>query len=83
MITLAIYIGSVTTKVAAIRDGEILSAKIIMSGYNVQKAGENVFEGIVSELEFRPSSIESVVTTGYGRNSVNIGAALIGMISQQ
>ncbi|MDY6933010.1 MAG: acyl-CoA dehydratase activase [Spirochaetota bacterium] len=77
MITVGIDVGSITTKAAVIRDGEILSTKVIMTGYNAQKAGENVCEGILSELEFQSSSIECVVATGYGRNSVTFSERVV------
>ena len=39
MITVGIDVGSITTKAAVIKDGQLISVKVIPTGYNAQGAG--------------------------------------------
>jgi len=70
MITIGIDVGSITTKAVMMKDGALVSAKVINTGYNTKNAGETVLEDIISEVRIKRSSIERIVATGYGRNSV-------------
>ena len=70
MITAGIDIGSITAKAAILEDGRILGSKVVFTGYNARQAGKNVFDDLLRELGMEASSIEKVVSTGYGRNSV-------------
>ncbi|MFH2220247.1 MAG: acyl-CoA dehydratase activase [Pseudomonadota bacterium] len=70
MIFIGIDVGSISTKSALLKDGELVAENIIMTGYNASKAARNVYEGVLSEVGLSPSSIAGVVATGYGRNSV-------------
>ncbi len=70
MITIGIDVGSITTKAVMMKDGALVSAKVINTGYNAKNAGETVLEDIISEVRIKRSSIERIVATGYGRNSV-------------
>ncbi len=72
MITVGIDVGSITANAAVVRDGEVISAKLILTGYNARQAGEHVFESIIQELAIDASSIARIIATGYGRNSVPI-----------
>jgi predicted CoA-substrate-specific enzyme activase len=70
MITAGIDIGSITAKAVVLSDGRILGSKVIFTGYNARQAGKSVFEDLLKELNLEVSSIEKIVSTGYGRNSV-------------
>ncbi len=72
MITVGIDVGSITAKAAVVKDGEVISDKLILTGYNARKAGEQVFESVIQELGMKASSIDKIISTGYGRNSVTI-----------
>jgi len=72
LISVGIDVGSITTKAAVVKDGEVLSHKFILTGYNARHAGEKVFENIIKNLEIELSSINKIISTGYGRNSVTI-----------
>jgi (R)-2-hydroxyacyl-CoA dehydratese activating ATPase len=72
MITVGIDVGSITAKAAVVRDGAVIAAKLILTGYNARHAGENVFESIMKETDIDPSSVAKIISTGYGRNSVMI-----------
>jgi predicted CoA-substrate-specific enzyme activase len=70
MITVGIDVGSITTKAAVVKDGKLISDKVIMTGYNAQDAGTKIYENIMDELALNPSSVTRIISTGYGRNSV-------------
>ena len=72
MITCGIDVGSITTKAAVVKDGELIADKVIFTGYNARKAGEEVFQQIVKRIGIQPALIEKIISTGYGRNSVTI-----------
>lgn len=72
MLTIGIDVGSITAKAAVVRDGVVISDKLILTGYNARHAGEQVFETIIDDLGITASSIEKIISTGYGRNSVTI-----------
>jgi predicted CoA-substrate-specific enzyme activase len=72
MITVGIDVGSITAKAAVIRDGEVFSDKLILTGYNARSAGEKVFEAIIKESGIDRSAVNRIISTGYGRNSVKI-----------
>ena len=70
MITVGIDIGSITTKAAVAREGEVITDKVILTGYNARQAGEKVFETIIKECGIDRAAIDKIISTGYGRNSV-------------
>jgi predicted CoA-substrate-specific enzyme activase len=70
MITVGIDVGSITTKAAAVEAGRLIADKLISTGYNAKDAGKKVFEDIIADLGVAESSIKVIISTGYGRNSV-------------
>lgn len=70
MITVGIDVGSITTKAAVIKDGQLISDKVIPTGYNAQGAGAKIYEAIIAELGLKFSEVNKIISTGYGRNSV-------------
>ena len=70
MITVGIDVGSITTKAAVVKDGKLISDKIIPTGYNAQGAGVKIYETIIAELGLTASAVDKIISTGYGRNSV-------------
>jgi predicted CoA-substrate-specific enzyme activase len=70
MITVGIDVGSITTKAAVIKDGQLISDKVIPTGYNAQGAGAKIYETIIAELGLTVSEVDKIISTGYGRNSV-------------
>ncbi len=71
MRTAGIDIGSISAKAAIIEDGEILGTRVGFTGYNAANAGKKIFEELLAELGMEFSSIDRIVSTGYGRNSVD------------
>jgi len=70
MLTIGIDVGSITTKAAVAEDGMVIADKLIMTGYHARLAGEKVFEEILEENGIGPATIDKIISTGYGRNSV-------------
>jgi len=70
MRTAGIDIGSITAKAAIVENGKIIGTKIIFTGYNAEAAGVRVYEELLAESGLDTSSIDKIVATGYGRNSV-------------
>jgi predicted CoA-substrate-specific enzyme activase len=71
MITVGIDIGSITTKAAILKNGNLILEQIIPTGYNAEKAALNIFGKILSDMNLDASQINAVVTTGYGRKSAS------------
>ena len=61
MITVGIDVGSITTKAAAAKDGEVIADKVVFTGYNVRDAGQKVFEG--TAIRSMESSQRGMVAT--------------------
>lgn len=71
MRTAGIDIGSISTKAAILEDGKILGAHVGFTGYNAGAAGRRIFDEMLFMLGIEPSSISRIVSTGYGRNSID------------
>ncbi len=70
MITAGIDIGSITTKAAILNDDKIAATALIFTGYNAEDAGKKIFDEILKKAGLEKSSINGIVSTGYGRSSV-------------
>jgi predicted CoA-substrate-specific enzyme activase len=71
MITVGIDVGSITTKAAVVKDGNLISDRLILTGYNAQDAGRKVFEEMLADLGIKASALDKIISTGYGRKSVD------------
>jgi predicted CoA-substrate-specific enzyme activase len=72
MITVGIDVGSITTKAAVVEDGNLVSDRVMLTGYNAQDAGTKVYEDIIADLGIKASDVDKIIATGYGRKSVAI-----------
>ena len=72
MITVGIDVGSITTKAAVVEDGNLISDRVMLTGYNAQDAGTKVYEDIIADLGIKASAVDKIIATGYGRKSVVI-----------
>ncbi len=70
MISAGIDIGSITAKAAVVKDGVLIGDRIMVTGYNAERAGRLVFEELLAELAIGRPDLSSIVATGYGRNRV-------------
>ena len=77
MITAGIDVGSITTKAAVVEDGRLISDRIIKTGFNAKNAGKKVFDDILAELNLTASAIDGIISTGYGRNSVDFASKAV------
>lgn len=71
MITCGIDVGSITTKAALAKDGQVIADTVVFTGYNARLAGEKVFNEILKQSGLTRTSIDSLIATGYGRNSLD------------
>ena len=71
MITMGIDVGSITTKVAVVVDGELKLSKIGPTGYDAKKAAGMMFQQVLESLKLDRNTIHGIVSTGYGRNGVS------------
>ncbi len=71
MIFAGIDIGSITAKAALIKDGQLINTHVIMTGYDIQTAGKRVFEELLSKSSISRNEVQAIISTGYGRNSVD------------
>ncbi len=70
-ITAGIDIGSITAKAVVMEGDKILGARVQFTGYTAKKAGRDVFDGMLGEIGMPPDRVECIVSTGYGRNSID------------
>jgi len=71
MIYAGIDIGSITAKAALIKDNRLLGTHVILTGYDPINAGIKVFEALLRNANLSKNDISAIVSTGYGRASVN------------
>ena len=81
MLTAGIDIGSITTKVAVVKDGEILGTGIVFTGYNAEKAGRSAMDDLLAKLKIRLDEIDKIIATGYGRANISFANKAITEIS--
>jgi predicted CoA-substrate-specific enzyme activase len=70
-------IGSITTKVAIMEDGDILGTRVAFTGYRAETAGSKVLQELLQELKLDMAELAAVVATGYGRNSVRFAHKVV------
>ena len=81
MITVGIDIGSITSKAALLKGGEIAGSTVILSGYDGGASSTEVFNQLLQVAGISASQVERVVSTGYGRNNVKFADKVITEIS--
>jgi len=71
MTSMGVDVGSISTKGAIIKSGgEVLLTQTIPTGYNAKRAGEKLFNKMLTESGLDRSDIGKIIATGYGRASV-------------
>ena len=70
MVTVGVDVGSITAKAVMIEGGNVISQELIPTGYNARSAGEKVLQNVIKDGGLELSSVDKVIATGYGRNSV-------------
>jgi predicted CoA-substrate-specific enzyme activase len=77
MITVGIDIGSVTTKVAILKDRTTLVRLISLTGSNPKSKGIELFNEALRVSSLTKNSIDYVCATGYGRRSIDFANFII------
>ncbi|SRR6056297_706432 len=67
---IGIDIGSLTTKAALINDGQYIDAILERSTYDFKKVGNSLFKKLLERNNLEKSDLDSIISTGYGRNSI-------------
>jgi predicted CoA-substrate-specific enzyme activase len=70
MVTVGIDVGSITAKAVMVQDGNVISQELIPTGYNARSAGEKILQNVIKNVGLEFSSVDKIIATGYGRNSV-------------
>ncbi len=71
MIFAGIDIGSITAKAAIIKNNQLVETHVIFTGYNTITAAKKVFEELLDKTNISKKDVKAVISTGYGRNSVD------------
>jgi predicted CoA-substrate-specific enzyme activase len=77
MITLGIDVGSITTKAAMFKDGNLAGTAIVMTGYNAESAGRAACDRLLADCGVAFSAVERIVATGYGRSRVGFAGRTV------
>jgi predicted CoA-substrate-specific enzyme activase len=81
MITAGIDVGSLSTDVVLMRDGEMLACAIVNTGAVARAAVERAFEQSLSAANLQPPDVEAIIATGYGRGNVSFADGQVTEIS--
>ena len=73
MITAGVDIGSVSTEMVVLREGEVTDSFVIDTGSNSKNAVERIVSMVQMETGLAREDIDFIITTGYGRYSSDIG----------
>jgi predicted CoA-substrate-specific enzyme activase len=69
--TIGVDIGSLATKVVLLDDNKLVDYRVDRSTYDFKRIGHNLFEDILEKNNLKSSDVY-VMSTGYGRNSIDI-----------
>ncbi|MFQ6015906.1 MAG: acyl-CoA dehydratase activase [Anaerolineae bacterium] len=70
MITVGIDLGAKTTKVVIVKDGELLSQSLVLTGFDQEMAAEQALKEALQKAGLQREEIEQVVATGAGSKAV-------------
>lgn len=71
MKTIGVDIGSLATKVVLLDDNKLVDYRVDRSTYDFKRIGHNLFDDILEKNNLKSSDVY-VMSTGYGRNSIDI-----------
>ncbi len=72
MITAGIDIGIKTTKVVLLNDDKIIARSLVLTGWELQQAGENALTAALTDARLSRDDLARVVATGAGRQSFSL-----------
>ena len=71
MRTIGVDIGSLATKIVLLDDNKLVDYRVDRSTYDFKRIGHNLFDDILEKNNLKSSDVY-VMSTGYGRNSIDI-----------
>jgi len=77
MRVIGIDIGSLSTKVAYVEDGKLIDYLIDRSTYRFKEVGHSLFEQILKKYNLNRNQIDKIISTGYGRHSIDIAQEIV------
>jgi predicted CoA-substrate-specific enzyme activase len=81
LITVGVDIGSISTKAALVKDGNMVESRLIPTGYHAGRAAEAVFSDLLAHAGLGPGQVDRVVATGYGRKRAGFAHRAVTEIS--
>lgn len=63
MLSIGMDIGSTTTKIAAMENGELLFMDISFTGHSMEKAWKDIFGRLLEQMEKKGSDIGRIIST--------------------
>jgi predicted CoA-substrate-specific enzyme activase len=69
---IGIDIGSLSTKVALVQDGKFIDSIVDRSTYKFKEVGNTLFQSILSRNNLTEKDLQSIISTGYGRHTIDI-----------
>jgi predicted CoA-substrate-specific enzyme activase len=81
MYTAGIDIGSLVTKIVLAKDGKIGDFIIDRSSYQFNQTGNQLFSQLLSKNNLKKGDIKWIISTGYGRHSLDIANEKVTEIS--
>ncbi|UDQ98780.1 acyl-CoA dehydratase activase [Lentisphaerota bacterium WC36G] len=78
---LGIDIGSTTTKMALLKNDELLAYRVTATGVSCQETSLSLLESILKEHSLERSEIKRVMATGYGRRLIDFADDIISEIT--
>jgi len=73
LIAAGVDVGSVATKAAVLRDGEVAGTALVETGAEPAAAAEAALDAATAEAGIERGAVEQLVTTGYGRRATRLG----------
>ncbi len=70
MITAGVDVGAATAKTAIVKDGEMISCKVMPTGARVTESARKVTEEALEAVGLSMSDVDAIVSTGYARHAV-------------
>jgi len=71
MITVGIDMGAKTTKVAILRDGQVLARGLTLTGFDQQEAAEKILADALGQAGLQKSDVVRIFVTGVGRQQAS------------
>ena len=81
MITAGIDIGSITAKAAILDEGQLKGTIVQGTGFDAKSAAEAAFRKVLDLSGYKSQQVNAVVSTGYGRKSVDFADKSVTEIS--